>query len=130
RRPVSNTHRSDAGFEHGTKCSVIVAKEILGCRALSLRDRDKSYGPAFRHRVRASLDKDSPRPRPVQLRFTGNNIIAFPEVGGLHHLRTSSRSDGVAVALRELGVGIDFFVTRVSVLVERFQSSNHMRPSK
>jgi transposase InsO family protein len=110
-----------------------------------LRDRDKSYGPAFRHRVRAmgitevttaprspwqnpyverligsirrecldhviifserhlrrvlssyfqyhhagrthlSLDKDCPWPRPVQLAFTGNNIIAFPEVGGLHH---------------------------------------------
>ena len=110
-----------------------------------LRDRDKSYGPTFRHRVRAmgitevitaprspwqnpcaerligsirrecldhviivserhlrrvlssyfqyhhearthlSLNKDCPRPRPVQLPSTGNNIIAFPEVGGLHH---------------------------------------------
>ena len=110
-----------------------------------LRDRDTSYGPAFRHRVRAmgitevitaprspwqnsyaerligsirrecldhviilserhlrrvlssyfqyhhdarthlSLHKDCPRPRPVQLRSAGNNIIAFPEVGGLHH---------------------------------------------
>jgi putative transposase len=110
-----------------------------------LRDRDKSYGPAFRHRVRAmgitevitaprspwqnpyaerligsirrecldhviilseqhlrrvlssyfqyhhdvrthlSLNKDCPRPRPVQPPSTGNNIIAFPEVGGLHH---------------------------------------------
>jgi hypothetical protein len=110
-----------------------------------LRDRDKSYGPTFRHRVRAmgitevitaprspwqnpyverligsirrecldhviilserhlcrvlssyfqyhhaarthlSLDKDCPRPRAVQLPFTGNNIVAFPEVGGLHH---------------------------------------------
>jgi hypothetical protein len=110
-----------------------------------LRDRDKSYGPAFRHRVRAmgitevitaprspwqnpyaerligsirrecldhviilserhlrrvlssyfqyhhdarthlSLNKDCPRPRPVQLPSAGNNIIAFPEVGGLHH---------------------------------------------
>jgi putative transposase len=110
-----------------------------------LRDRDKSYGPAFRHRVRAmgitevitarrspwqnpyverligsirrecldhviilserhlrrvlssyfqyhhdarthlSLDKDCPRPRPVQLPCAGNNIIAFPDVGGLHH---------------------------------------------
>jgi hypothetical protein len=109
-----------------------------------LRDRDKSYGPAFRHRVRAmgvtevitaprshwqnpyverligsirrecldhiiifnerhlrhvlsnyfkyhhdarthlSLNKDCPRPRPVQLASAGN-IIAFPEVGGLHH---------------------------------------------
>ena len=110
-----------------------------------LRDRDKSYGPTFRHRVRAmgitevitaarspwqnpyverligsirrecldhviilserhlrrvlssyfhyhhdarthlSLDKDCPRPRAVQLPSTGNNIIAFPQVGGLHH---------------------------------------------
>jgi putative transposase len=110
-----------------------------------LRDRDKSYGPAFRHRLRAmgitevitaprspwqnpyaerligsirrecldhviilserhlrrvlssyfqyhhdvrthlSLNKDCPRPRPVQLPSTGNNIIAFSEVGGLHH---------------------------------------------
>jgi putative transposase len=110
-----------------------------------LRDRDKSYGPAFGHRVRAmgitevitaprspwqnpyverligsirrecldhviilserhlrrvlssyfqyhhdarthlSLDKDCPRPRAVQLPSTGQNIIAFPEVGGLHH---------------------------------------------
>jgi putative transposase len=110
-----------------------------------LRDRDKAYGPAFRHRVRAmgitevitaprspwqnpyverligsirrecldhviilserhlrrvlssyfqyhhearthlSLSKDCPRPRAVQLPCRGNNIIAFPEVGGLHH---------------------------------------------
>jgi transposase InsO family protein len=110
-----------------------------------LRDRDKSYGPTFRQRVRAmgitevitaarspwqnpyaerligsvrrecldhviilserhlrrvlssyfhyhhdarthlSLDKDCPRPRAVQLPSTGNNIIAFPQVGGLHH---------------------------------------------
>jgi putative transposase len=110
-----------------------------------MRDRDKSYGPTFRQRVRAmgitevitaarspwqnpyaerligsvrrecldhviilserhlrrvlssyfhyhhdarthlSLDKDCPRPRAVQLPSTGNNIIAFPQVGGLHH---------------------------------------------
>jgi transposase InsO family protein len=109
-----------------------------------LRDRDTSYGPMFRHRVRAmgitevitaprspwqnpyaerligsirrecldhviifnerhlrrvlasyfqchhesrthlSLGKDCPRPRPVQFPFAGD-IIAFPEVGGLHH---------------------------------------------
>jgi putative transposase len=109
-----------------------------------LRDRDKSYGPAFRHRVRAmgitevitaprspwqnphaerligsirrecldhviilnerhlprvlssyfqyhhdtrthlSLGKDCPRPRPIQSPSSGK-IIAFPEVGGLHH---------------------------------------------
>jgi putative transposase len=110
-----------------------------------MRDRDNSYGSAFRHRVRAmgitevitaprspwqnpyaerligsirreclnhiiilnerhlrrvlsgyfqyhhdarthlSLSKDCPRPRPVQLPSAGHNIIAFPEVGGLHH---------------------------------------------
>jgi transposase InsO family protein len=110
-----------------------------------LRDRDKSYGPAFRHRVRAmgitevitaprslwqnpyaerligsirrecldhvivlnechlhrvlssyfqyhhearthlSLNKDCPQPRSLQLPSAGNNIIAFPAVGGLHH---------------------------------------------
>ena len=110
-----------------------------------LRDRDTSYGPAFRHRIRAmeitevitaprspwqnpyaerligsirrecldhiiilserhsrrvlssyfqyhhdarthlSLNKDCPRPRPVQLPCIGNSIIAIPEVGGLHH---------------------------------------------
>jgi len=109
-----------------------------------LRDRDKSYGPAFRNRVQAmgitelitaprspwqnpyierlfgsirrecldhtivfnerhlrrvlssyfqyhhdtrthlSLDKDCPRPRSVQPPSVGN-VIAFPEVGGLHH---------------------------------------------
>ena len=36
-------------------------------------------------RTHLSLDKDCPRPRAVQLPVTGNNIIAFPEVGGLHH---------------------------------------------
>jgi putative transposase len=109
-----------------------------------LRDRDKSYGPTFRRRVRAmgiteiitaprspwqnpyverligsirrecldhviifserhlrrvlssyfqyhhdtrthlSLDKECPRPRPIQPPSAGN-IIAFSEVGGLHH---------------------------------------------
>jgi hypothetical protein len=109
-----------------------------------LRDRDKSYGSAFRHRVRAmgimevitaprspwqnpyaerligsirrecldhviifserhlrrvlssyfqyhhdirthlSLGKECPRPRPIQPP-SARNIIAFPEVGGLHH---------------------------------------------
>jgi transposase InsO family protein len=109
-----------------------------------LRDGDKSYGPTFRHRIRAmgiteviiaprspwqnpyaerligsirrecldhviifnerhlrrvlssyfqyhhdtrthlSLGKECPRPRPIQFPSTGN-IIAFPEVGGLHH---------------------------------------------
>jgi putative transposase len=36
-------------------------------------------------RTHLSLEKDCPRPRAVQLPFTGANIIAFPEVGGLHH---------------------------------------------
>jgi putative transposase len=36
-------------------------------------------------RTHLSLSKDCPRPRLVQLPSTGNNIIAFPEVGGLHH---------------------------------------------
>jgi putative transposase len=109
-----------------------------------LRDRDKSYGPTFRHRARAmgitevvtaprspwqnpyaerligsirrecldhviifserhlrrvlssyfqyhhdsrthlSLGKECPRPRPIQFPSAGK-IIAFPEVGGLHH---------------------------------------------
>jgi hypothetical protein len=57
------------------------------------RDRDRSYGLAFRHRVRAyhhdtrthlSLGKDCPRPRRVQPPSTGD-IIAFPEFDGLHH---------------------------------------------
>jgi putative transposase len=36
-------------------------------------------------RTHLSLDKDCPRPRAIQLPFTGNNIVAFAEVGGLHH---------------------------------------------
>jgi hypothetical protein len=36
-------------------------------------------------RTHLSLDKDCPRPRPVQLLSAGHNIIAFPKVGGLHH---------------------------------------------
>ncbi len=35
-------------------------------------------------RTHLSLNKDCPRPRRVQLPSAGN-IIAFPEVGGLHH---------------------------------------------
>jgi putative transposase len=35
-------------------------------------------------RTHLSLGKDCPRPRRVQLPSTGN-IIALPEVGGLHH---------------------------------------------
>ena len=41
----------------------------------------------YHHRARThlSLNKDCPRPRPVQLPSAGTNIIALPEVGGLHH---------------------------------------------
>src|SRR5262249_12647637 len=35
-------------------------------------------------RTHLSLGKECPRPRPIQLPSAGN-IIAFPEVGGLHH---------------------------------------------
>jgi putative transposase len=35
-------------------------------------------------RTHLSLDKDCPEPRPIHLPTAGN-IIAFPEVGGLHH---------------------------------------------
>jgi putative transposase len=35
-------------------------------------------------RTHLSLDKDCPRPRPIQTRSSGK-IIVFPQVGGLHH---------------------------------------------
>ena len=40
----------------------------------------------YHHRARThlSLDKDCPQPRRIQLPSAGE-IIAFPEVGGLHH---------------------------------------------
>jgi putative transposase len=40
----------------------------------------------YHHRTRThlSLDKECPQPRPIQPPSTGK-IIAFPEVGGLHH---------------------------------------------
>ena len=40
----------------------------------------------YYHRTRThlSLDKDCPQPRPIQPPSAGK-IIAFPEVGGLHH---------------------------------------------
>ena len=37
-----------------------------------------------RARTHLSLDKDCPQPRPIQSPSAGK-IIAFPEVGGLHH---------------------------------------------
>jgi putative transposase len=36
-------------------------------------------------RTHLSLDKDCPRPRAVQLPSAAHNILALPEVGGLHH---------------------------------------------
>ena len=40
----------------------------------------------YHHRTgtHLSLHKDCPQPRPIQPPFAGK-IIAFPEVGGLHH---------------------------------------------
>jgi hypothetical protein len=51
------------------------------------QDRVLSSYFEYHHEARThlSLDKDCPRPRPVQLPTAGHNIIAFPEVGGLHH---------------------------------------------
>jgi hypothetical protein len=42
-------------------------------------------------RTHLSLGKDCPHPRPIQSPLAGN-IIAFPEVGGLHH-RYERRAD-------------------------------------
>jgi hypothetical protein len=57
-----------------------------------LRDRDAIYGDLFRRRVsgmgigEASLprEKDAPTPRRIQARTEGH-VVAFSEVGGLHH---------------------------------------------
>jgi transposase InsO family protein len=38
-----------------------------------------------RARTHLSLSKDSPTPRPRQTSADGSRIVAFPEVGGLHH---------------------------------------------
>jgi len=58
---------------------VIIFNERHLCRVLS------SYFQ-YHHDIRThlSLGKDCPRPRPIQSPSAGN-IIAFPEVGGLHH---------------------------------------------
>jgi putative transposase len=49
--------------------------------------RESSRAISIHHdaRTHLSLDKDCPRSRAVQLPFKGNNIIALPRVGGLHH---------------------------------------------
>jgi hypothetical protein len=58
---------------------VIIVNERHLRRVLS------SYFQYHHHaRTHLSLHKDSARPRRVQLRSAGN-IIAFSEVGGLHH---------------------------------------------
>ena len=46
--------------------------------------RTAYFGYYHRTRPHLSLGKDCPRPRPVQSPSAGS-IIAFPEVGGLHH---------------------------------------------
>ena len=49
----------------------------------SLRRTLRSYFSYYhRSRLHLSLDKDSPDPRSVQ---SVGRVIAFPEVGGLHH---------------------------------------------
>src|SRR6266851_1512777 len=54
-------------------------------RASSRVSLARRQAPACPHlRTHLSLNKDCPWPRPVQLPSVGN-VIAFPEVGGLHH---------------------------------------------
>ena len=51
----------------------------------SLRRTLSSYFSYYhRSRTHLSLDKDAPESRPVQTPEFGN-IVAIPEVGGLHH---------------------------------------------
>jgi len=51
----------------------------------SLRCHLKSYFSYYhRSRIHLSLDKDAPEPRAIQPPSAGR-IVAFPEVGGLHH---------------------------------------------
>jgi putative transposase len=42
---------------------------------------------AYYHKSRThlSLEKDAPTPRPLQDIIQGGDVVAFPEVGGLHH---------------------------------------------
>ncbi|MEO5375567.1 MAG: transposase [Alphaproteobacteria bacterium] len=42
-----------------------------------------SYYLGFRTHL--SLGKDTPEPRPIQSPSDGGRIVAFPQVGGLHH---------------------------------------------
>jgi hypothetical protein len=48
RWPIPNTHRSDASFEHGAKCSVIVANEIFRRRVPWERFSDLARQPLGR----------------------------------------------------------------------------------
>ena len=54
----------------------------------------------YRHdsRTHLSLNKDCQRPRPIQPPSAGN-IIAFPEVGGLHHRYERRAACGVAFSV-------------------------------
>jgi hypothetical protein len=54
RRPIPNVHRSDASSEHGAKCSVIIANEILRCRVPRERFSDLARQPLGR---RVRLDR-------------------------------------------------------------------------
>jgi putative transposase len=56
---------------------------VLGERHLR---RTLTRYTAYYHgsRTHLSLEKDAPAPRPVQA-ITEGDIVAFPEVGGLHH---------------------------------------------
>jgi putative transposase len=56
---------------------------VIVLNAESLRRTLRSYFIYYhRSRLHLSLDKDSPDSRPVQ---SVGRVIAFPEVGGLHH---------------------------------------------
>ena len=46
--------------------------------------RPRRVGYYHRSRPHLGLDKDAPEPRPVQGAEAGE-IVAFPQVGGLHH---------------------------------------------
>ena len=63
-------------------------RECLDHIILSERHLHRVLSSYFQYyhdaRTHLSLNKDCPRPRPVQPPSAGN-VIAFPEVGGLHH---------------------------------------------
>jgi putative transposase len=58
---------------------------VLVFNECSLRQHLRSFADYYRRsRTHLSLDKDTPESRPLQPRDAGQ-IIAVPEVGGLHH---------------------------------------------